>query len=103
MPIKKNIIGELSSNEDNEIMEAWKNRRVVVDGNYSKVFNDLLKTNNIFNVYFENEYIKNIKFDQQIESYFINLNMKFYDVIIDYLKNEKINKNLVKKYKDNVI
>ena len=101
LPIKNKFIKELYKNDDNEMMEAWKNRRVLVNNNYSEKFNDLLKKNNYFNACFENEYIKNIKFDQQIESYFINLNMKFYDVIIDYLKNEKINKNLVKKYKDN--
>ncbi len=95
LPIKKDFVKELGCNEDNEIMEAWKNRRVLVDGHYSKVFNDLLKTNNIFNVYFENEYIKNIKLDQQNESFYINLNMKFFDVIVDCLKNGKINKELI--------
>ena len=33
LPIKKNIIGELSSNEDNEIMEAWRQNRVVMVNN----------------------------------------------------------------------
>ena len=62
MPIKNEFIKELYKNDDNEMMEAWKNRRVLVNNNYSEKFNDLLKKNNYFNACFENEYIKNIKF-----------------------------------------
>ena len=46
LPIKKEFVKELGHNEDNEIMEAWKNRRVLlVNNEYNKDFIELLKKN----------------------------------------------------------
>ena len=89
LPIKKDIIREICRNEDNEMMEAWRNRRVLVNNDYSHEVNELMKTTNCFDVHFDNEYLKNIQLDKQGSSFYINLKMKYYDVIADYLKNGK--------------
>ena len=43
LPIKENIMKELGRNEDNEKMEAWRERRIVkVNGSKTDTFNELL-------------------------------------------------------------
>ena len=46
LPIKKDMLNVIYRNDDNEIMEAWTNRVVVINNNYSKEFNELLKKYN---------------------------------------------------------
>ena len=100
LPIKKDIIKEIGRNEDNEMMEAWRDRRVVmVNGKNVNDFNKLLKKCNLFNSLFDNEYLKDIHYYKQSHIFYINLSMKYIDVIEDYLKNgKKANKDLVKQY-----
>ena len=44
LPIKKDFVKELGQNEDSEIMNAWRNRRVImVNGKNANNFNILLK------------------------------------------------------------
>ena len=100
LPIKRDVIREIGCNEDNEMMEAWRNRRVVlVNGKNVNDFNRLLKRCNLFNFVFNNEYLKNIQYYKPDNLFYIDMKMKYYDVIEDYLKNgKKINKKLIKDY-----
>ncbi len=99
LPIKKIIIDELGQNEDSEMMNAWKNRRVVmVNGKNASNFNILLMKYGLFDCLFNNEMLKNIQYYKDNNTFFINMNLKYFEVIEDYLKNEKtINEKLVKK------
>ena len=36
LPIKKDMLNVIYRNDDNEIMEAWTNRVVVINNNYSE-------------------------------------------------------------------
>ena len=36
LPIKKDILNVIYRNDDNEIMDAWTNRIVVINNNYSE-------------------------------------------------------------------
>ena len=103
LPIKKEILRELGRNEDNEIMEAWRDRRVVmVNTDNATTFNTLLMKYNLFNSLFDNECLKNIQYYKENNTFFINLNMKYLDVIEDYLKNGKmINREMIETYSDN--
>ena len=100
LPIKKELIKQMGCNEDNKIMEAWRERRVVmVNGKNASNFNKILKKRQLFNPLFDNEYLKDIHYYKQSHIFYINLSMKYIDVIEDYLKNgKKANKDLVKKY-----
>ena len=100
LPIKKIIIDELGQNEDSEIMNAWRNRRVVmVNGEKADNFNILLMKYGLFDCLFNNEMLKNIQYYKDNNTFFINMNLKYFEVIEDYLKNERtINEKLVKKY-----
>ena len=100
LPIKKDLIKQLEWNEDNEIMEAWRDRRVVmVNTDNATDFNTLLMKYDLFNSVFDNECLKNIQYYKENNTFFINLNMKYLDVIEDYLKNGKrINERLINKY-----
>ena len=99
LPIKKIIIDELGQNEDSEMMNAWRNRRVVmVNGKNASNFNILLMKYGLFDCLFNNEMLKNIQYYKDNNTFFINMNLKYFEVIEDYLKNEKtINEKLVKK------
>ena len=100
LPIKKDIIKEIGRNEDNEMMEAWTDRRVVmVNGRNVNDFNILLKKYKLFDSLFNNEYLNNIHYYKPNNTFYIDVKMKYCDVIEDYLKNgKKINEELVKRY-----
>ena len=100
LPIKKDIIKEIGRNEDNEMMEAWRERRVVmVNGRNVNGFKKLLKSYKLFDSLFNNEYLKNIHYYKPNNTFYIDVKMKYCDVIEDYLKNgKKINEELVKRY-----
>ncbi len=100
LPIKRDIIKQICRNEDNEMMEAWRERRiVVVNGQNINDFNILLKKYNLFDFRFNNECLKNIHYYKQNNTFYINVSMKYYDVIEDYLKNgKKLNEELIKRY-----
>ena len=97
LPIKKDVLSELCHNEDNEMMEAWRDRRVVMVNHENELdFNNQLKKYKLLNSIFDNEYLKDIHYDKQNHSFNINLNMDYCDVIADYLKNGKsINEELI--------
>ena len=103
LPIKNDAIKQISCNEDNEIMEAWRDRRVVkVNGKNVNDFNILLKKYKLFDSHFNNECLKNIHYYKPNNTFYINMKVKYYDVIEDYLKNGKmINKELIKVNSDN--
>ena len=64
LPIKKDILNVIYRNDDNEIMEAWTNRIVVINNNYSEEFNELLKKYNCFDIHFDNECIRNNNYEK---------------------------------------
>ena len=109
LPIKENIIKQIGCNEDNEIMEAWKNRKVVmVNGKNDNEMNNLFEKHKLVSSTFNNEMLKNIQYDNQYHLFFIDKKMNYIDVIEDYLKNGKnMNIELSKKYdindNDNII
>ena len=102
LPIKETI-KHLGRNEDNEIMEAWRDQKVVkVNEKNVKEINDLLKKKKLMNSLFEAQLLKDIHYDKEGNSFYINLNMKFVDVIEDYLKNNhKFNSEVLMKYRYN--
>ena len=102
LPIKETI-KHLGRNEDNEIMEAWRDQKVVkVNEENVKEINELLKKKKLMNSLFEAQLLKDIHYDKEGNSFYINLNMKFVDVIEDYLKNNhKFNSEVLMKYRYN--
>ena len=98
LPVKKNVIKQIECNDDSKVMEAWRERRVIVNEKDDNYFNRMLKEHKCFNVPFENELLKNIQYYDQTNSFYINLKLKYYDVIEDYLKNGKIDRESLKKY-----
>ena len=101
LPIKKNIIGELSSNEDNEIMEAWRQNRVVmVNNKKSDCINQWINQHRLIDMIVSYQQMKDIQYHKQDDTFYVNLNLKYFDVIEDYLKNGKrLNEDLLKQYK----
>ena len=102
LPIKKNFVREIGRNEDNDIMEAWRERRVVlVNGQNLIQFNKLLKDNNLLDSIFNNEHIENIKYHKERNEVYINLNMKYLDMIQKSLENRnKFDKEFIKEHFD---
>ena len=102
LPIKKDFVKELGHNEDNEIMEAMKNRRaLIVNNEYKKDFIELLKKNQLLDTVFKNQNLGRIQYIEDQKSFTMAITLKYYDVIVDCLKNGKINKELIKKNSDN--
>ena len=65
----------------------------------SKELNEHLKNQKLLNSLFNNELLKDIHYDQQSNSFYINLKLKYANIIEDYLEHgKKLNNNLVKKY-----
>ena len=102
LPIKKDIMSELGCNEDNELMEIWRKRKLItVNGKSDSPLNKLLQ-DNFCEVIFKNQLLKNIHFSRELKTFSVNISLTYPDVIEDYLKNEQlINQELVKKYKRN--
>ena len=103
LPIKKNFVKELGHNEDNEIMEAWKNRRaLIVNNEYNKDFIELLKKNQLLDTVFKNQNLGRIQYIEDQKSFTMAITLKYYDVIVDCLRNGKmINKELIEANSDN--
>ena len=60
LPIKKDIMSELGCNEDNELMEIWRKRKLItVNGKSDSPLNKLLQ-DNFCEVIFKNQLLKNI-------------------------------------------
>ncbi len=101
LPVKDTFINALSHNEDNEIMDAWRNRLVYVNGKICDIIIDELRKNNLIDGLFKNQLLKDIHFSTSINKYNIDIEMKYSDVIEDYLKNgKKIDIELVKNHKE---
>ncbi len=102
LPIKKDFVKELGHNEDNEIMEAWKNRKVLlVNNEYNKDFIELLKKNQLLDTVFKNQNLGRIQYIEQQKSFTMAITLKYYDVIADCLRNEMIiNKELINANSD---
>ncbi len=103
LPIKMGFVNELCCNEDNEIMEAWKNRKVLlVNNEYNKDFIELLKKNQLLDTVFKNQNLGRIQYIKPQKSFTLPIHLKFYDVIVDCLKNGKIiNEELIEANSDN--
>ena len=99
LPIQHSLIKEMGCSEDDALMEAWRNNRVVMVNNENRDdFNMLLQRYNLTDLSYKNEPLKNIQYDEQTHLFYINLNMKFMNVIEDYMMNGKlINKELIKE------
>ncbi len=101
--IKKEFVKELGHNEDNEIMEAWRERRIVmVNNEYKNDFLELLKKNQLFDTVYKKQTLGHIQYVKAQQSFTFSIHLKFYDVIEDYLKNgKKLNKELIEANSDN--
>ena len=101
LPIKKNLIKEIDCSEDNRIMEAWRDRHIMVNGKNGDEFATLLKSKDLFETLFNNQIHGNIQYSDRANTFLLSMNMKFYEVIVDYLNNDnKINTELIKDYVD---
>ena len=102
LPIKKDFVKELGCNKDNEIMEAWREKRVVmVNNKYNKEFIELLKKNELLDTVFKNQNLGDIQYIEPQKVFTLAIHLKFYDVIVDCLKNKKINEALIEANSDN--
>ena len=101
LPIKKNLIKEIDCSKDNRIMEAWRDRHIMVNGKNGDEFATLLKSKDLFETLFNNQIHGNIQYSDRANTFLLSMNMKFYEVIVDYLNNDnKINTELIKDYVD---
>ena len=100
LPIKKIFIKQLGCNEDCEIMAAWRNRKVViVNGENNIEFIEQLHSNDLLDSLISNKLTKHIQFNNETNEMVLDIQLKYLDVIQDYLKNRKIRRELVKKYR----
>ena len=100
MPIKKIFIKQLGCNEDCEIMAAWRNRKVViVNGENNNEFIEQLHSNDLLDSLISNKLTKHIQFNNETNEMVLDIQLKYLDVLQDYLKNRKIRRELVKKYR----
>ena len=101
LPIKGEIIKQIGCNEDNEIMEAWRNRCIMVNGIKYDQFNALLKEYGCFDSHFNNACLNNIRYNKQERYIFVDMKLKYLEFIEDYLKNGKwFSEELINKYYD---
>ena len=104
LPIKKKFFKEIGCNEDNEMMEAWRDRSVVmVNGQKNSEFTKLLQSKNLMNSLISNKFTKYIQYNKGTKEMIIDMKMKYYDVIDYYLKNGKVSKELVKNHRYDIL
>ncbi len=91
LPIKKNAIMQIGRNEDNEIMEAWRNRRIVkVNGESSNEFNELLAKYNLLDFIFMNSPIRSLQYYAQSKLFCTDVKMNHFEIVKDYLRNGRV-------------
>ena len=98
LPVKKDMILECAKDEDNEIMEAWKHKKVLVNGMNDIEFFTLLQSNDLLDSLIKNKYSNDIQYDRESKKLTLDIKLKYYDVIVDYLKNKKINRELLRNH-----
>ena len=100
LPIKKYILHNINSNDDNGIMNAWNDKRVIlVNGKRENAFNILLDKYNLLDELFSKEDSRTIRYNKEKNEFEMNIELNYYEIIKDYLKNNKVlNTELVKKY-----
>ena len=101
LPIKKEFVGDFGHNEEKEKTDAKQDRRVVmVNGRNAPMLNALLKQRHLFDHVFDSQPKEDIRYFEEANIYYINLKMKYYDLIECYLKDRKFSIVLIKKYKN---
>ena len=102
LPVKKDYITQIGCNEDNEIMEAWRNRRIVmVNKRNITDINKQIQKQSLYDSLYSEEPLKNIHYIEKMNTFFINLNLKYLDAIDYYLKNNnKLNEKILQQYKN---
>ena len=100
LPIKKYILHNINSNDDNGIMNAWNDKRVIlVNGKRENAFNILLDKYDLLDELFSKEDSRTIRYNKEKNEFEMNIELNYYEIIKDYLKNNKVlNTELVKKY-----
>ena len=103
LPLKTQYITQLCYSQENKLVDAFLSRKVImVNGKNAQSFNQLMKKNHIFDKAFENQKLCNIHYFQKSNIVYVNLNLEYYDLIENYLKNGKkvVSKELAKKYRN---
>ena len=78
-------------------MAAWRNRRVViVNGENNIEFIEQLHSNDLLDSLISNKLTKHIQFNNETNEMVLDIQLKYLDVIQDYLKNRKIRRELVR-------
>ena len=72
-----------------------------MNNEYNKDFIELLKKNQLLDTVFKNQNLGHIQYIEDQKSFTMAITLKYYDVIVDCLKNEKmINKELIEANSD---
>ena len=101
LPIKNDYISRLYYGEDNEMMDTWREHRLIlVNNNYSKEFNDLLQKNNLIDSIYQSQSLRNIKYNRHSHSFFINFDLQYQKLVESYLMHDRhfVKDDLTKTY-----
>lgn len=102
LPIKMEFVKKMSCNEENEIMEAWRNRQVRIGGVSNHFISREMKENGIMEDTYNDTKVGEITYDKGKKEISIDshLNLEYIDVIEDYIKNGKkqFNIDLIKQH-----
>lgn len=103
LPLKNYIVCQLDCNSKNQTRQEWKKKRVImVNGKECNEFDQVLIKNNLFDSTFNREILNNIDFYKSNGNTTINLELKYSDIIVDYLKHgNRLNTELMRNYKWN--
>ena len=108
LPILEQFISSLFFNEQDEKnlkkIDAWNNRRIImINGKNNQKMNKLFKKYHLFQTIFNNQQIKQIHYFDDTNIFYTNINLKYADVIENYLENNKhsFNKYLLEQYELN--
>ncbi len=107
LPIKEDFVKEIGYNEDNKMMEAWRERKVtfVNDDNkdvVDKELNNLLKKRDSFKkIVLNNQFLKNLNYNNKHHTFSFKVSLHYPDIVKAYLKNDNhLNKQELEKYID---
>ena len=90
LPVKSLFMNDICATEDNTMMDAWKNHRVImVNSKNAKSFNSLLKKNDLFNSLFNSQPIRKIQYNKDRNIFYVTIKLKYLDLIENYMKNGK--------------
>ena len=102
LPIKDTFVNKLAYDTDNKVMDAWRNRVIVVNNKNDPDMNREMKRNKTFDTICNKASVSQMNYNKNDGNISIdpNMNLTYFDVVQSYLKDKILDEKVLSGYKD---